>query len=83
MVKWTFAYGMRPHAKKTKIMTLITGNNSRNTSEQLAREGFTHAKHHALEDPVEIVRAQAGLGYYDHDIDTRTRDTTANRQRHC
>ena len=62
VVKWTFAYGMRPHAKKTKIMTLITGNNSRNTSEQLAREGYTHVKHHALQDPVEIVRAQVALG---------------------
>ena len=33
VVKWTFAYGMRPHGKKTKIMILLTGTNSRNTAE--------------------------------------------------
>ena len=40
VVKWTFAYGMRPHATKTKFMMALHGDGSRIATEALAKEKY-------------------------------------------
>ena len=62
VVKWTYAYGMRPRATKTKFMMVLDGDKSRITAAALAKEGFTCVLRPFSEEPGEFVKAQAPLG---------------------
>ena len=62
VVKWTYAYGMRPHATRTKLMMALNGDKPRITTEELARENYTSVRHPLLDEPVELVEHQVTLG---------------------
>ena len=62
VVKWTYAYGMRPHATKTKPMMSLHGDKSRITTEALAKDQYDAVKHPLLHEPVKFVSQQVSLG---------------------
>ena len=62
VVKWTHAYGMRPHAAKTKLMLILHGDKSRITNEALAKQQYGSVQHPLLDEPARFVRQLVTLG---------------------